>query len=407
MPYSTQSGLRIDIDTTWVGNRGYRPVQVTFSSAKPLVADTQITVRFHACFWSNKQRSIAVEQDLEMPQGASEVSVTLLVPKHVDWYGYGWEVWVDGKKDKQLMSPTTGFNQANAGGGQYAALILQNKIKGPLATMPIPPSLAQIDALSPSFSQLPEKWIGYTSLDMVIATTDDLEQWRKNFPERLVEMLRWVRAGGNLWVFGVGEEYEKLARAEASLGLNLLEGALEQRGWRALPLGSSRRGADALVMLDGRGETDSAADSRKWFVARAHGMGTITVFPKPLSELMPQEQNSTGSPVMQAIEQSLLSERLAWGRRHGNDPGQENPGFNELLIPDVGAAPVFEFQLLISLFVLGIGPLNYLAQTARAVAVDACDRSRSGSGGHAVAVCLRNFVRRFWCACSSAQHNAP
>jgi len=362
--YSTQSGLQVSVDTTWVGNRGYRPVQVTFSSAKPLTADTQITVRVHAGYWVGQGRSITVEQDLEMRQGASDALVTLLVPQYVDWDRYGWEVWVDGKKDKQLTASTTGFNQANVGNGQYAALVLQNKVKGALATQPIPTFPVEMDALAPSFSQLPKKWIGYTSLDMVIATPGKLERLKKNFPERLTEMLRWVRAGGNLWVFEVGEEYEQLVQAEASLGLNLEGSTYEQRGWRSLPLGSTRRGADALVMLDGRNETepeDLAAGSRDWFVARAHGMGTITAFRKSCSELFPQDEelSTTGNPIMEAIEQSLLGERLSWSQRHGNDPGQENRGFNELLIPDVGAAPVFEFQLLISLFVIGIGPLNY------------------------------------------------
>jgi len=295
-----------------------------------------------------------------MPQDASEVSVTLLVPQYVDWDGYGWEVWVDGKKDKQLAATNWGFNQANTGNGQYTALVLQNKVKGPLATQPIPTFPVEMDALAPSFSQLPKKWIGYTSLDMVIATPDELERLKKNSPEKLTEMLRWVRAGGNLWVFEVGEEYELLAKAEASLGLNLQGSTYEQRGWRSLPSGSTRRGADALVMLDGRSETepeDLAAGSREWFVARAHGMGTITAFRKSSNELLPDEnseQNSTGNLAMETLEQSLLGERLAWSQRHGNDPGQENQGFNELLIPDVGAAPVFEFQLLISLFVIGI-----------------------------------------------------
>jgi len=178
-------------------------------------------------------------------------------------------------------------------------------------------------------------------------------------------MLRWIRAGGNLWVFDVGEEYEKLARVEASLGLELKGSTYEQRGWRSLPLGGTpRQGADALVTLDGRDKTeptDVAADSQNWFVARAHAMGTMVAFSKPCSELLPQgvEQIATGNLTMQAVEESLLGERLNWSQRHGNDPGQENRGFNELLIPDVGAAPVFEFQLLISLFVIGIGPLNY------------------------------------------------
>ena len=56
-----------------------------------------------------------------------------------------------------------------------------------------------------------------------------------------------------------------------------------------------------------------------------------------------------------AVTQSLLTDRLSWDVRHGNDPDQGNENFNDFLIPDVGAAPVTAFQVLLSLFVLGIG----------------------------------------------------
>jgi hypothetical protein len=62
---------------------------------------------------------------------------------------------------------------------------------------------------------------------------------------------------------------------------------------------------------------------------------------------------------IQAVERSLLAERNGWVHRHGNDSGRGNYEFNNFLIPDVGLAPVFEFQVLISLFVIGIGPVNY------------------------------------------------
>src|SRR4029077_10500698 len=45
--------------------------------------------------------------------------------------------------------------------------------------------------------------------------------------------------------------------------------------------------------------------------------------------------------------------------RFGNKPDEYNKEFNNWLIPGVGVAPVGEFQFLISLFVLAIGPLNY------------------------------------------------
>ena len=59
------------------------------------------------------------------------------------------------------------------------------------------------------------------------------------------------------------------------------------------------------------------------------------------------------------VEQSMLAGRYYWRKRHGNDPAESNFDFNNFLNPDVGLAPVFEFQFLITLFVLGIGPLNY------------------------------------------------
>ncbi len=380
--YSSQSGLRLTVDTTWVGSRGYRPVQVTLSSAKPATADVQITVRFHAGIWKNKYRSITMEQDLEMLTGASDVSATLLVPQYGNWDGYGWEVWIDGKEDEQLAFKNLGFSSSNGNSGQYAALVLQSetvgvnrieRLKSFLEVLPL-----KVSQLPDSISQLPKKWIGYTNFDVVVATPNDLEQWSQVVPKQFAEMLRWVRAGGNLWVLDVGKGYEQLPQVESILGLKLSGSSLEQRGWQFLPLHSQpRQGADMLVLLEGHGKIEPklsisptqkidfkslefAADSRSWFVARAHGMGTVTAFQKFFDKPSSKEDPANPSnSAMQAVEFSMLSERLNWSWRHGNDPAYGNRNFNDLLIPDIGAAPVFGFQLLITLFVLAIGPVNY------------------------------------------------
>jgi hypothetical protein len=60
-----------------------------------------------------------------------------------------------------------------------------------------------------------------------------------------------------------------------------------------------------------------------------------------------------------AMNQTLVQPRISWPTRHGNNPNNFNKDFNNLLIPGVGVAPVGMFQALITLFVLGIGPLNY------------------------------------------------
>jgi hypothetical protein len=48
-----------------------------------------------------------------------------------------------------------------------------------------------------------------------------------------------------------------------------------------------------------------------------------------------------------------------WDTRHGLIPDSSNADFGKLLLPEVGRAPVTEFQVLITLFVLVIGPFNY------------------------------------------------
>ena len=48
-----------------------------------------------------------------------------------------------------------------------------------------------------------------------------------------------------------------------------------------------------------------------------------------------------------------------WDSRHGLTPDSANVEFAKLLVPGVGLAPVTEFRVLITLFVLLIGPINY------------------------------------------------
>ena len=54
-----------------------------------------------------------------------------------------------------------------------------------------------------------------------------------------------------------------------------------------------------------------------------------------------------------------LPARILWSNRLGISPQGHCQDFWEFLIPGVGMAPVGVFQILITVFVLGIGPLNY------------------------------------------------
>jgi hypothetical protein len=61
----------------------------------------------------------------------------------------------------------------------------------------------------------------------------------------------------------------------------------------------------------------------------------------------------------QLLFSHLGTDRWHWSTRHGVSFSSPNNDFWNFLIPNVGAAPVTAFQVLITLFVLVIGPLNF------------------------------------------------
>ena len=64
------------------------------------------------------------------------------------------------------------------------------------------------------------------------------------------------------------------------------------------------------------------------------------------------------NPMPSGLAMGLRSARR-WESRHGMTPNNANRDFANLLVPGVGLAPVTEFRVLITLFVLLIGPGNY------------------------------------------------
>ena len=375
--YSKQSGLQIRVDSTWAGSRGYRPVTITVSTAKPATADTQLTVIYQAGGWRFQRRAIKVEADFELKQGTTTASTTFSVPQYSDWNSYGWETWVDGIKDEQLCMAGSGYN--SGAGGANAAGIFTSGTEGPLAAQLLSAATnGSIETHLLGLANLPDRWVDYSPLDVMVTTVDALQLLQVSSSDKLKELLRWVHAGGNLWVIEIGQDFSELPRLEQLLDSTRKDGAQVDElevvpldRWHFLTFDTSGqfRLNDLVEMSLGETEKDTtlstleifsssnpnlAADSRRWFVARSWGFGTIVAF---------QNRGTRRRQILggtaEALQRSSLKANMHWATRHGNDPALGNPDFNNWLIPDVGTAPVFEFQMLISLFVIGIGPVNY------------------------------------------------
>jgi hypothetical protein len=111
-------------------------------------------------------------------------------------------------------------------------------------------------------------------------------------------------------------------------------------------------------------------DSSRWFVDQRLGLGTLRAFrgdwPSVLFPLAVVPNRAAdpnageeGPGRAQSPLQLALRATRRWDSRHGMKPDGANHDFAKLLVPDVGLAPVTEFQVLITLFVLAIGPVNY------------------------------------------------
>lgn len=375
--YSQTTGLDLRVDVTWAGTHGYRPVSCIVSARSPQPADRQIMIRILAGNWRGGHPAIVVEKEFELPAGELSASTRFLVPQYVEWRGVGCETFVDGVKDEELSVQQFPFAPSQVG-QNFSALLYDDTDRVPWRMFRnIRGGPAELFD-SPTGALL-ETWTEYSSLDVVVTTLADLRVDHARNPERFPELMKWIRAGGNLWICSAGSDYQHIPEIEQYLGLitdnpaeSYDDAALVERGWRFVKVGSPT--SDALdqysqlysttepAAVSPRDEPsvdpvtgESELTSRQWFTMRPVGMGTVTAFAMDDPNLSREEARE----LSWAITHSLLTDRLSWGLRHGNIPDQGNENFNDFLIPDVGAAPVTAFQVLLSLFVLGIGPVNY------------------------------------------------
>ena len=137
-------------------------------------------------------------------------------------------------------------------------------------------------------------------------------------------------------------------------------------------------------------------DSGKWFMEQRLGMGNVRAFRNVKAAERPTRRSRIsaepdprvqaamdaaaawgvdptalaamgGMPGAEEVNEPDLPPALAlglrstrrWPARHGMAPDRANLDFANLLLPGVGLAPVTEFRVLITLFVLLIGPANY------------------------------------------------
>ncbi len=395
------NGLAMAVDTTWTGSAGYRPVTIEFTASAPQRGDRRLLVEFQPRV--NNSTDVSVVHEIVVPARSGRAAFTLAVPQRSKWSKYTVRVYEDGFELKQLsptaamastfwitteelptilfvddVVPDTSSLAEALGVSRYQPwLVSQPSITAmPQSKMQLPTALAR------PLAALPEQWIEYSALDVVCLSHRQLIELAQRYPRIFDAIRQWARAGGNLWIYGAGRQWqnlpeiERLLRLSAAIGTPLpLRGKGQGEGASATMDGWTRPNdrqfglplEDADFMLSGMGSgvpsqsvvTDElqgffrpTPPSEPHFVWRDVGMGAVAAF-APQS-IFPGTVNE-----WRWVLNSITADRLIWFRRHGVSMERANPDFWNFLIPGVGLAPVTAFRVLITLFVLAIGPVNY------------------------------------------------
>jgi hypothetical protein len=237
-------------------------------------------------------------------------------------------------------------------------------------------------------AEVAERWIELSQYDLIVVSLADLQTLAKNEPERIESLSAWAAGGPVLIVTEVGVDFAGLAAIETLLKLSGLEVDPEDpamRGWQPADNQNHRpvllaevqdyeayddrtrstqnpqygfqpyNGFQNLPTYRGGGlPAPLASPAQTPFAVRPIAFGRIVA----LAGEVPQ--GPAAEDQWKWILNSVPRNHWTWYQRNGFSMHRTNDDYWSFLIPGVGEAPVISFLLLVSLFAIAIGPLNYI-----------------------------------------------
>lgn len=286
----------------------------------------------------------------------------------------------DTKKEKRpellpdFRSLASLFSIEDAGNGLTAADIDVTEPVDDIGLVSLLNKLNRFHIVRPG--AVPSNWVQLTSIDIIFVSMRDLQLLHGN-SERWEALRRWLSTGPTLCVYGVGEDFsgipelERLFQLDAAprndrgsssdnsptsrwMSPRVADYANEVHSIRGVQWNNQRYMPTPVPQAapNTRRTGSLKPDNPKPFLIRGVDHGRLVAF-------------ADANPFPGKREEwcwlfnTLSTQDWMWYQRHGMSQSRENPQYWNLLIPGVGSAPVSSFLVLISLFVIVIGPVNY------------------------------------------------
>lgn len=352
--------LQIEMNWKWVGchDGGYYPIRLKIRNTGPA---RNLTIEFTPQDDTNRLPKVTREVSLE--QNAS-LETVLLVPM-VNIGSYGTVSFREhGRILRNLETTATLSDMGNDQHKLPRLLIVSprledgRKFEEAVTNMTSGSgrghwyghsSQEYVEHVTPD--TLPASWLAYTGLDILAIPWTTLK--RDVAAETQRAIFTWVRSGGQLLVYDVGDQSQELDRL---LGWEQQRFAGKQ--WRTAETGSFRRLSIAADPSDpSTTQPEEVTTEEAWekststFGLRRLGLGQVF-------RMKHNPFPGTASDWAWLIS-AIPSQEQGWANRHGISGRRRNTGFTKFQIPGVAQVPVLSFLVLITLFSIVIGPVNY------------------------------------------------
>ncbi len=389
-PKTSVNGLVLSVDCNWAEGRGYRPMRVDVTCTPPASADRTLNIEFVVGGFPMARKYMTVLADVEIPAGSTTASKVVSLPDYSWIQTFSMDVWEDGVQLEDLSVENRFVSNAALGFGNSGAPSILFVTSGQADVSQLGFLVANLNSpyvnsnpyivrganraavrtvsdvasfASRPAAELVENWINYSSLDVICIALGDALNLAIRRPRVWRALREWTSAGGNLCVYKVGKDFRELSMLEEILKCPAApEHAPDPlRGWTK-PARESDPTYQPQAAANGQADADAEAPNEKT-VAATDSVEPPTFVSKPI--MMGQVVAIAGDPFpgkaseWQWIFATLDPLRTHWRDRNGVNLDIANPGFDNLLIAEIGLPPVKTYRILISLFVIGIGPLNY------------------------------------------------
>lgn len=329
--------LEIYVDCRWAGtvHGGYYPIRIQVLNSGP---DCELTFRFRP----HTSRDFPIVERRNLPVASeTQATITLSVPM-VSQRGVGYlEVERDGEILESLtrqLSLSTADNPSirssilviSPDSVQFSSLETGMQYRGSSD----PRNLLDHQHIEPTM--LPNSWSDYSGVDIVMTPLPTLAEMTS---DKRSAILEWAHAGGVLVIYDVG------GPAASSEELARLVSLPDPKNWQKPSHGPN----PTVEFSDGQGRWASSPDRVAY---RDVVLGRIYAF---------RDNPFPGDPIDWAWWLSTVPDDISsWESRTGALPRLSNQSFFNFLIPGVTSVPVYAFLVLMTIFTIVIGPLNYI-----------------------------------------------